>query len=73
MTYEAEEYTVKNINSEMRRHKVKISPSVYLANAKVLNNGTVKYPIERVICKTFTVPAGYLTASITKPIMEATN
>jgi hypothetical protein len=43
--------------------KVKISPSVYLAYAKALESGTVKYPIRRVICKTFTVPTGYLDAS----------
>jgi hypothetical protein len=35
--------------------KVKISPSVYLAHAKALENGMAKYPIHRVICKTFTV------------------
>lgn len=43
--------------------KVKISPSVYLAHAKALEAGTAKYPIRRVICKTFTVPAGYLDVS----------
>jgi hypothetical protein len=43
--------------------KVKISPSVYLAHAKTLETGTAKYPIRRVICKTFTIPTGYLDAS----------
>ena len=43
--------------------KVKISPSVYLAHAKALENGMAKYPVHRVICKTFTVPAGYLDVS----------
>jgi hypothetical protein len=43
--------------------KVKISPSVYLAHAKTLEAGTAKYPIRRVICKTFTIPTGYLDAS----------
>jgi hypothetical protein len=43
--------------------KVKISPSVYLAHAKTLEVGFAKYPIRRVICKSFTVPAGYLDAS----------
>jgi hypothetical protein len=38
--------------------KVKISPSVYLAHAKALETSTAKYPIRRVICKTFTVPTG---------------
>jgi hypothetical protein len=44
----------------MRIRKVKINPSVYMAHTKALENGTAKYPIKRVICKTFTVPAGYL-------------
>ena len=43
--------------------KVKISPSVYLAHAKTLESGTAKYPIRRVICKSFTIPAGYLDVS----------
>jgi hypothetical protein len=43
--------------------KVKISPSVFLAHAKTLENGLVKYPIRRVVCKTFTVPAGNLDAT----------
>jgi hypothetical protein len=43
--------------------KVKISPSVYLAHAITVETGTAKYPIRRVICKTFTIPTGYLDAS----------
>jgi hypothetical protein len=43
--------------------KVKISPSVYMAHAKALQNGMAKYPIHRVICKTSTVPVGYLDVS----------
>jgi hypothetical protein len=31
-----------------------------LAHAKTLENGMAKYPIRRVICKTFTIPTGYL-------------
>jgi hypothetical protein len=43
--------------------KVKISPSVYLARAKTLESRTAKYPIRLVICKSFTIAAGYLDAS----------
>ncbi len=43
--------------------KVKISPSVYLSHAKALENGMAKYPIRRVICKTFTIPSGHLDVS----------
>jgi hypothetical protein len=37
--------------------KIKLSPSVFLAHAKTLDSETAKYPIRRVICKSFTVPA----------------
>ena len=43
--------------------KVKVSPSVYLAHAKTLESGMAKYPIRRVICKAFTIPAGFLDSS----------
>ena len=39
--------------------EVKLSPSAFLAHAKALENGTAKYPIRRVVCKTFTVPTGF--------------
>ena len=60
MTSETEQYKIKIVSAVMRIRKVKISPSVYLAHAKVLETSTAKYPIKRVICKTFTVPAGHL-------------
>lgn len=59
----AETYNVVIVAASLLIRKVKISPSVYLAHAKALENGTAKYPIRRVICKTFTVPAGYLDIS----------
>ena len=40
--------------------KVKIMPSVFLAHAKTLERGTAKYPIRRVVCKTFAIPEHYL-------------
>jgi hypothetical protein len=43
--------------------KLKISPFVYLAHAKTVESGMAKYPIRRVICKTFTIPAEYLDVS----------
>ena len=39
--------------------KVKLSPSVFLAHAKALENSTAKYPIRRVMCKTTTIPNGF--------------
>jgi hypothetical protein len=43
--------------------KVKISPSVYLAHAITLQSGMAKYPLRRVICKTFTISISYLHGS----------
>ena len=38
-------------------------PSVFLAHAKTLERGTAKYPVRRVVCKSFTVPQNYLDVS----------
>lgn len=54
---------VKIMNAIMLVRKVKLSPSVFLAHAKAVENGTAKYPIRRVVCKTFTVPNGFLDVS----------
>ena len=62
----ANNYKVVLTAATLLVRKVKISPSVYLAHAKTLENGTAKYPIKRVVCKTFTIPAGYLDASYEK-------
>jgi len=43
--------------------KVKLSPSVFVAHAKALEHGNAKFPLRRVVCKTFTVPAGNLDCS----------
>ena len=40
--------------------KVKLSPSVFLGHAKALENSSAKYPIKRVVCKTFAIPQNYL-------------
>jgi len=39
--------------------KVKLSPSVFLAQAKALENATAKYPIKRTVCKAFAIPQNY--------------
>jgi len=43
--------------------KVKLMPSVFLAHAKTLERGPAKYPIRRVVCKSFTIPQNYLDIS----------
>ena len=36
--------------------KVRVSPGVILGHAKVLEKGNAKYPINRVICKSYSIP-----------------
>jgi len=43
--------------------KVRLAPSVSLAHAKAFLGGNAKYPLRRVVCKTFTVPANQLNFS----------
>ena len=51
------------ISASVFVRKVKLSPSVFLAHAKILESGMAKYPIKRVICKSFTIPRGYRDVS----------
>jgi len=46
--------------------KVKLMPSVFLAHAKTLERSPAKYPIRRVVCKSFTIPQIYLDVSHVK-------
>jgi len=57
------DFKVKITNAILLVRTVKLSPSVFLAHAKALGNGTAKYPIRRVVCKTFTVPNGFRDVS----------
>ena len=43
--------------------KIKLMPSVFLAQAKTLETSNAKYPVRRVVCKSFTIPIGFLDAS----------
>jgi len=54
---------VKIIHASMFVRKVKLMPSVFLAHVKTLERGTAKYPIRRVVCKSFTIPQNYLDVS----------
>ncbi|GFV71376.1 uncharacterized protein F54H12.2 [Trichonephila clavipes] len=38
--------------------KVKVNPGVSLGHAKALEKSTAKYPIDRVLCKTYSIPKG---------------
>jgi len=48
----------------MFMRKVKLSPSVFLAHAKALENGSAaKYQIRRAVCKPVTAPTGFRDVS----------
>ena len=53
-------YKVKIISAVLLVRKVQLNPSIFLAHVKALDSGLAKYPIRRVVCKTYTIPAGNL-------------
>ena len=53
----------------MRVRRVKISPQILIAHSKILSKTTAKYPISRVEMKSYTIPAGLLTASLNNIIL----
>jgi hypothetical protein len=59
----ADAFKVKIVQACLFVRKVKLMPSVFLAHARTLERGTAKYPIRRVVCKSFTVPQNYLDVS----------
>jgi len=59
----ANQYKTSTESAILYVRKVKLSSSVFLAHAKALENGTAKYPVRRVTCKTVTIPAGYFDIS----------
>ena len=58
-----DETQVKILSAIMFVIKVKLSPSVFLAHAKALENTTAKYPIRHVMCKTITIPNDFRDVS----------
>ena len=58
-----ENYKIKINDCKLYVRKVKLTPSIFVAHAKALEHGNAKYPIHRVVCKTFTVPTGNLNCT----------
>ena len=58
-----EQYKVHINTCKLFVRRMKISPSVFIAHGKALEMGTAKYPVRRVVCKTFTVPGNNLDFS----------
>jgi len=50
----------------MFMRKVKLSPSVFLAHAKALENSTAKYPICQAVCKTVQMPNTFQDINVEK-------
>ena len=54
------DFKVKITHASLFVRKVKLMPSVFVEQAKALERGTAKYPIRRVVCKSFAIPQHYL-------------
>ena len=54
---------VKIMHVSLFVKKVKLTPSVFLPHAKTLERGSAKYPIRRVVCKSFTIPQNHMDVS----------
>lgn len=52
------DYKVVLEHASMFIRKVKVSPGVSLGHAKALEKSSAKYPIDRVLCKTYSVSSG---------------
>ena len=65
-------YKVKLISAVLLFRKVQLSPSVFIAHAKALESGLAKYPIKRVVCKTYTIPAGNLVRQLRETVYRST-
>ena len=63
-------YKVKIGSAVLLLRKVLLSPSVFLTHAKALESGLAKYPIKRVVCKTYTIPTGNLDGNHEKLFTE---
>ena len=50
------------IHASLFVRKCKLNPAVTLAHAKALEKGTAKYPLKRVVLKTFSIPQNNLSA-----------
>jgi len=64
-------YKVKITHASLFVRKVNVMPSVFLAHAKAMERGTAKYPIRRVVCKSFTIPHNYLDMNHEKLFFRA--
>ena len=57
------EFKVNVVEAALFVRKVRVSHAIKNAHAKLLERGTLKYPIRRVATKAFTVPAGHMSVN----------
>ena len=55
------------LHASMFVRKVKLTPSIFLAHVKTLERGTAKYPIRRVVCKSFTICLRFIRGTMKSP------
>ncbi|XP_018313141.1 uncharacterized protein F54H12.2-like [Mycetomoellerius zeteki] len=60
---------IRILDASLLVRRTKISPSVLLTHARMLNKTTAKYPLTRVEVKTFTIHAGVVGESIDNAIL----
>ena len=58
----ADVYKSNILHASLFIRKVRLNPSVLLAQAKAMEVGSVKYPVKRVVVKNFSIPQGNLGA-----------
>ena len=54
----ANEYRVNMVNASLFIRKATVNPAVQVAHERALEEATAKYPLQRVVMKTFACPAG---------------
>ena len=57
------EFKVNVVEAALFVRRVKVSDAIRNTHAKLLEKGTLKYPIRRVATKAFTVPAGHMSVN----------
>ena len=58
---------VRILHASMFVRKVKLTTSIFLAHVKTLERGTAKYPIRRVVCKSFTLCLRFVRGTMKSP------
>jgi hypothetical protein len=53
-------YRLHIVECKLLVRKLRLSPSIFISHAKALERGNARYPLKRIVCKSFTVPQGNL-------------